>query len=358
MTKELTAKPEPGDRVCPEDKIVSFPSLAHSTAEEDAPLIVPPDAQLALEQPRFPRGRIAFRRRLSTLSPLPLREVAWTDPFSNARGGECVVLVKNAFLDQKAQAISRSGQLRLEVQTVSGQRVHYAPPVARRRFAVSLVIATICVAVAVTMILAVPTRQASIPAPEAQAAPSLMPLFERPGMLAALRRAADEVPEGAVLSAIAAEGEDSLTIEFTVQDPDTFRPILKPQAREIRQSRLASGGYQMIYAIPLAGQDQSAGKAPVLRAKDADQAMQRVTIRLRDLARREVLQIATAGATATEQGLLMGVQVVGPQSSVLSFVSAIESGQPAMRFVDWRVENHSAGIAMSGELLVPWQTVQ
>ena len=70
-----------------------------------------------------------------------------------------------------------------------------------------------------------------------------------------------------------------------------------------------------------------------------------------------MLQMAVSTPAEEPAGLSIRLRVAGPQANVLAFVHAVEAGQPAMRFVDWRVERDAPGFALSGSLFVPWNRV-
>ena len=325
---------------------------------ERSTLVAAPDAQLLLALPELPQGRRAFRRVLAARSPLPLREVAWTRPFINEMGQARVVLVRRAYLDREAGALSYAGQQRLVAQTADGRRLLYTAPAARRRLQTTLAIVALCAVVSIAVLISGRAE------PKANVPPSsvgrtvdpFQPVFARAGVLRSLAAAAQDVPDGATLTAVATgDAQDTVPIvaEYAVDDPDALRHAVGPSIRELGQSRQAQGGYVVSLGLPAVHASQTMDTVPILRALDTQEARSRVDERLRSLASGEVLQIALTEQHHDRQSLSIGLRTVGPQANVLSFVGAIEGGRPAMRFADWRVERDPAGVAFSGTLLVP-----
>ena len=329
------------------------------SASEEFVFVVPAEAQLTLALPDLSEGHRGLARVLAALSPLPLREVAWTHPFMDEQGQACVILVRRSYLDRETGALAPARQHRLVVRTAAGQRLIYAPPAVRKRLRVTLAIVAACALVSLTALIATGGRSDVRPALQAKVASAFGPVFARPGMLRSLAAASQGAVPGAALTAIASGGladTPSLVAEYAVADPDLLRAAMGSETRELGQSRLAEGGYLVSLAIPAATTGRSAqpvARAEVLSASDGPTALRLAEGRLRGLARAEVLQIALTQQSGKPESLSIGLRTIGPQANVLRFVDAVEGGSPAMRFAEWRLARDPAGVALSGTLLVP-----
>lgn len=341
---------------------------------------VPSSNSFEIILPYLPTGRRDLLRMLTDHAPVLPGQLVWTSPIAKSEHGAKITVVRREWLDGFVGDLERERGRMLQARTARDRLLfRYVSPASRRARSITLGawIASLMVAAIATLVSLDRSEQASSLPTVQESTISENSIFPQIGILAAIAaQPFEQLPEGTI-AGISGKRDGSLLVDLNTPDPDALRDLiaergLLPGYREFGQARRRDSGYLATYGLAGPSMAQLATpiveRVPILRARDAAQAIAQVERALIAYTTKQGLQLGViAPAPDSEAALEFDIELAGPQEKVLAAVYAIERGSPPMRFTEWeltpdhsgdgtgdRATGNGANVRLAAKLTIPW----
>ncbi len=317
---------------------------------------VPDWAALQVALPARTRKRRELREMLRDAAPVLPEELVWTSPRSLDDGKAGVSVVRRLWLDDHCVEVETEMPMALHVIVEpTGDPLRYRSPAVRLRNRLTATIVSGSLLVS-AIALALTARGT----PPSEQLLGFTGLGATPSVSATLLKLGFSAPAGTRLVAISADPSGSVALELDAPDPNIVHRVMAGQRSlgrwtQTRQVRRADASYRVTYRASPVGTVRGHHLVLPLAARSPGEAITLATSILSEHARagRVELQL-TRGSASASNPLVFGVSLAGPQASVLALADRIQSGTPAIRIDNWRLQPDPTGVRLTGALVVPW----
>jgi hypothetical protein len=131
-------------------------------------------------------------------------------------------------------------------------------------------------------------------------------------------------------------------------------PSATQAMRDLRAARADRATLAQLAAGPMPSRAIVADGS-ALAARDPAAAADLLAARLRTLAGTGGVLVEEAAAVPSLDLVRVRLRVSGSEDAVIAFADAVERGRPTARFASWSMAARGGQVALSGEVVAPWQ---